>query len=98
MLRGWHTAILDIDLRLGREADELLRAVGRLKDELSVNVELASPPDFIPELPGWRDRSPFVLREGRIDVHHFDLYSQPCRHGSRTALDAPVSPERRNPW
>jgi hypothetical protein len=41
-----------------------------------VNIELASPPDFIPELPGWRDRSPHVLREGSVDVHHFDPYSQ----------------------
>jgi hypothetical protein len=41
-----------------------------------MNIELASPPDFIPELPGWRDRSPFVFREGGVDVYHFDLYSQ----------------------
>jgi hypothetical protein len=33
-------------------------------------------PDFIPELPGWRERSPHVFREGRVDVHHFDPYSQ----------------------
>ncbi len=41
-----------------------------------MNIELASPPDFIPELPGWRDRSPFVFREGNVDIHHFDFYSQ----------------------
>jgi hypothetical protein len=41
-----------------------------------VNIELASPPDFIPELPGWRERSPFLFKEGRIEVYHFDLYSQ----------------------
>lgn len=76
VLRGWRAATLDIVLRLEPEADELLRAIARLKDELGVNVELASPPDFIPELPGWRERSPFVLREGRIDVHNFDFYSQ----------------------
>ena len=76
VLRGWRAATLDIDVRFEPEADELLLAIVRLKDELDLNVELASPPDFIPELPGWRDRSPFVLREGRIDVHHFDFYSQ----------------------
>src|ERR671914_378065 len=42
----------------------------------NVNVELASPVDFLPELPEWRERSPFVRREGRLDVHHFDPYSQ----------------------
>ncbi len=41
-----------------------------------MNIELASPPDFIPELPGWRERSPLVFREGNVYVHHFDLYSQ----------------------
>lgn len=76
VLRGWRAATLAIDIRFEPEADEVLLAIARLKDELDVNVELASPPDFIPELPGWRERSPFVLREGRIDVHHFDLYSQ----------------------
>jgi hypothetical protein len=76
VLRGWRAATLDIDIRFEPEADELLLAIARLKDELDVNVELASPPDFIPEVAGWRDRSPFVLREGRIDVHHFDFYSQ----------------------
>ena len=76
VLRGWREATLDIDVRFEPEADELLLAVARLKNELDVNVELASPSDFIPELPGWRDRSPFVFREGRLDVHDFDFYSQ----------------------
>jgi hypothetical protein len=76
VLHGWRAATLDIDVRFEPEADELLLALARLKDELDLNVELASPPDFIPELPGWRERSPFVLREGRIDVHNFDFYSQ----------------------
>jgi hypothetical protein len=56
--------------------DELLRALPALKESLGVNIELASPPDFIPELPGWRERSPLVFREGRVEVHNFDLYSQ----------------------
>lgn len=76
VVHGWRVATLDIDVRFEPEADELLLAIARLKDELDLNVELASPPDFIPELPGWRERSPFVLREGRIDVHNFDFYSQ----------------------
>ncbi len=41
-----------------------------------MSIELASPPDFIPELPGWRERSPFLFREGGVEVHHFDFYSQ----------------------
>jgi len=34
------------------------------------------PPDFIPELPGWRERSRFAFTEGKVDVYHFDAYSQ----------------------
>lgn len=76
VLQGWRETTIDVDLRLEPEADELLRALPALKESLKVNIELASPPDFIPELPGWRERSPFVFREGSVDVHHFDLYSQ----------------------
>jgi len=76
VIEGWRAATIDVDLRLEPEADELLRALPGLKERLGVNIELASPPDFIPELPGWRERSPHVLREGRVDVHHFDMYSQ----------------------
>lgn len=76
VLHGWRTTTVDIDVRLEPEADELLLAIARLKDALDVNVELASPPDFIPELPGWRERSPFLFSEGRVDVHEFDPYSQ----------------------
>ena len=76
MLEGWRESTIDVDLRFEPEADELLRALPALKESLGVNIELASPPDFIPELPGWRERSPLVFREGRVEVHNFDLYSQ----------------------
>ena len=76
VLSGWRDATLDVAIRLEPERDEVLRRIAEVKDELDVNVELASPPDFIPELPGWRERSPFVLEEGRLAVHHFDPYSQ----------------------
>ncbi len=76
VLEGWRSSTIDIDLRFEPDDDTLLRSLPDLKERLHVNVELASPPEFIPELPGWRDRSPFVIREGKLDVHHFDPYSQ----------------------
>lgn len=76
VLEGWRPSTLDVDLRMEPESDELLRAFAGLKQQLDINIELASPPDFIPELPGWRARSPFVFREGNVDVYHFDPYSQ----------------------
>ena len=76
VLEGWRGSTVDVDLRFEPDDDALLRELPALKERLGMNIELASPPDFIPELPGWRERSPLVFREGHVFVHHFDLYSQ----------------------
>ncbi len=76
VLEGWRPTTIDVDLRIEPESDQLLRAIPELKERLGINVKLASPLDFLPELPGWRDRSPFVSQEGPVTVRHFDLYSQ----------------------
>ena len=76
VLRGWRETTIDVDLKLAPESDELLRELPRLKDELEINVELASPDQFIPEVPGWQERSLFVSRYGELDVYHLDPYSQ----------------------
>jgi hypothetical protein len=76
VLLGWRESTIDVDLLLEPDSDRLLRAIATLKEKLEMNVELASPGDFIPELPGWRGRSPFVAREGRLDFHHYDLCAQ----------------------
>ncbi len=76
VLYGWRPSTIDIDIRLEPERDDLLRTIADLKERLAVNVELASPLDFIPEPPGWRDRSPFVGQEGALTVRHMDPYAQ----------------------
>lgn len=76
VLLKWREATVDIDLRFDPELDELYRAIPGLKERLKVNVELASPSDFIPELPNWKDRSIFINREGNVDFYHYDFYSQ----------------------
>lgn len=76
VLSGWRSSTIDVDLKLVPEQDVLLRAIPRLKESLQLNVELASPADFIPVPPGWEDRSPFIVRLGRVSFHHFDLYAQ----------------------
>jgi hypothetical protein len=76
VLLGWRGSTIDVDLKIEPEQDEVLRAIPELKDRLEVNVELASPGDFMPELPGWRDRSPFITREGNLAFHHYDFYGQ----------------------
>jgi hypothetical protein len=76
VLFGWRSTTIDVDLKLEGEAESLLRAIARLKDELRINVELASPADFIPELPEWRERSQFIEQHGQLGFYHYDLYSQ----------------------
>ena len=39
-------------------------------------MEIASPAHFIPELPGWRERSLFIERMGSVSYYHYDPYSQ----------------------
>jgi len=76
VLVGWRASTIDADLKLDPEPPGVFAAIRTLKDELSVNVELASPDDFIPELPGWRDRSRFIARHGAVDFFHYDFCAQ----------------------
>lgn len=78
VLEGWRDSTVDIDLALppGHDATELLRALPAIKDELELNVELASPSDFVPVPDGWRERARSVAREGRVSFYHYDLYGQ----------------------
>ena len=52
VLHGWRQSTVDVVLKMEPERDEVFRAIPRLKQEHQVNVELASPEQFIPELPG----------------------------------------------
>lgn len=48
VLLGWRDATIDVDVKLVPDRDEVLRAIRDLKNELQINVELASPDLFIP--------------------------------------------------
>lgn len=76
VLYGWRATTLDVDLKLIPECDDILKAIPQLKERLHMNVELAAPLDFIPVVDSWQDRSPFVVRHGRVAYHHFDLDAQ----------------------
>ena len=76
VLLGWRESTVDVDVKFEPEADEIFRAIPEIKEALQINVELASPPDFIPEVPGWRDRSIYIDTVGSVSFYHFDLYSQ----------------------
>jgi len=76
VLHGWRASTIDVDVKVVPERDEVYRAIPDLKERLALNVELASPVDFIPVRPDWEARSPFIAHEGRLSFHHFDLCAQ----------------------
>ena len=76
VLLGWRTATIDIDLKVIPDSDECLQLFSILKERLDVNIELASPDDFIPALPGWEERSIFIAQVGKVTFLHYDFYAQ----------------------
>jgi len=76
VLLGWRDSTIDVDLKIVPENDEILRSLPPLKEQLHINIELASPDDFIPELPSWQERSRFIRQEGKLSFYHYDFYAQ----------------------
>lgn len=76
VLVGWRPTTIDVDIKIEPELDSLLRAIPHIKEQLQINVELASPTDFIPVPEGWQRRSISIGREGKVSFHHFDPVAQ----------------------
>ena len=78
VLEGWRDSTIDVDIAFPDRAaaDEVLRALPRIKDELELNVEVASPADFVPVPAGWQERARSVTREGSVTFLHYDPYGQ----------------------
>lgn len=76
VLEGWRDTTLDIDLSFSSEPQGAFEAIAELKQSLNINIELASPSDFIPALPGWESRSHFIDQVGSLQFFHYDFYSQ----------------------
>lgn len=66
----------DIDIQVsGPNEGELTVAIQKLIERLQINVEFASPADFIPLPSQWEMHARFIDRYGSIDVFYFDFYS-----------------------
>lgn len=76
VIEGWRASTLDVDLRPEPDSDEILHALSELKEDLDINLEPASPLDFLPAVSGWRDRSPYIGQYGRVQVRHMDFRLQ----------------------
>lgn len=76
VLIGWRDQTIDIDCKFEPEPGGVYEALQQAKEKLDVNIELASPDHFIPPVPDWMKRSQFIGRYGKLDVYHYDFYSQ----------------------
>jgi hypothetical protein len=76
VMKGWRDATVDVDIKLDPEPAGAFEAIARIKEELSLNVELASPDQFIPDPPASKSRAEYVGREGAVEFFHYDLYAQ----------------------
>ena len=65
------------------EPPGIFQAIAKIKQELNINIKLASPQDFLPPLPGWRDRSRFITKQGDISFYHYDFTAQALAKLSR---------------
>lgn len=83
MLVGWRDSTIDVDLRLDPEPPGIFQAIAKLKQELNINIELASPQDFLPPIPRWRERSIFIGKRGQISFYHYDFTAQALSKLSR---------------
>lgn len=81
-LTGGATAILydfrggTIDIDIAGDMDELFAFIPKLKEGLQINIEMAKPTDFIPSLPGERERHIPIGTFGKATFMHFDPYAQ----------------------
>jgi hypothetical protein len=77
---GLRGSTLDIDYVATSDdptaLEDLERTIRALKNELDLNVEQASPGDFLPVPRAVLDRSRFVKRYGSIDVYFYHLPTQ----------------------
>lgn len=76
LLLGFRQQTIDIDLKLDPEPQGAFEAIALLKNQLDVNVELASPDNFIPAAPDWRERSRPIASIGPVEFFHYDFSLQ----------------------
>ncbi len=76
LLLGFRDQTIDIDLKLDPEPAGVFEAIAALKNRLDLNVELASPDDFIPAAANWRERSRHIASIGQLEFFHYDFALQ----------------------
>ena len=73
-LRSGSTLDIDVVIETINE-DEMVTAIRRLVEQMQINIEFASPADFIPVPAQWMEHSRYIGRYGQIDAFYYDFYS-----------------------
>jgi hypothetical protein len=76
LLFGMREQTIDLDIRFEPEPRGVFEAIASLKNKLDINIELASPADFIPVTSDWKTKSVFIAQIGQVGFYHFDLRAQ----------------------
>ena len=76
LLLGFRDQTIDIDLKLDPEPEGAFEAIALLKNRLDLNVELASPDDFIPRTADWRECGRHIVSIGPVEFFHYDFALQ----------------------
>lgn len=76
VLLGFRDATIDIDIKLDPEPMGVFEAIAGLKERMELNIELASPDQFVPALPGWQERCILIEKVGAVEFFHYDPYGQ----------------------
>jgi hypothetical protein len=73
-VRSGSTVDIDIEIS-GENEGEMIDVIQRLIQQMNINIEFASPRDFMPLPKDWLTQSRYVGRYGSVDVFYFDFYS-----------------------
>lgn len=76
LLLGFRQQTIDIDIKMDPEPEGAFEAIAALKNQLDLNVELASPDNFIPHAADWRERSQHIATHGPLEFYHYDFSMQ----------------------
>jgi hypothetical protein len=76
LVLGFRERTIDLDIKLDPEPQGAFEAIAVLKNQLNINVELASPDDFIPRTADWRERSRHIASFGQVEFFHYDFSLQ----------------------
>jgi len=73
-IRSGFTQDIDVEVT-GSNAGDMFTAIRGLVEQMNINVEFASPRDFMPLPSQWETNARYIGRYGSIDVFYFDFYS-----------------------